>query len=494
MTVASNAPPTSAQEAALRTTLESTVGQENQVRNFKVTSTVVNRRALTAADPSPQQQQQQQQSTNMRHSDGTFRRLADYSWQVSFDVVAPLSSTSYATPDAYAASITDAVSSNAFESEVQNNVGVTLDTATVAAVVHTRNPSQSPTLLPSPSPSLVPTPLPTPLPSPQPTPLPTKLQPSSPAAVLAASVLAAPVAADDVGGGGGTSAASTQGLLIGVVLGVVVLLGLVVGGKRYFDQRNKKHGVDAGRSSENGLDDTAAEFNDEPKLQFAGEVELEQSRTLGDTSGAFFSSHAPQTTRSPAPTGFASRYQEDDQEDDDSADSNSSFAAFESRRALSGSIRPVEESASLFKSPHAKTAAQVESSRDGSVTTTFAETAAPIAEGQAAWFGGRDGDESGSDAGGSEEDDNGGLKFMVAENPEGEADLFDMLNELEEPPEPAAEAPTEVPTLIPADVAEVPTQSPAEAPTQSPAEATIQSPTPLPVPPPSMTKMHEAEL
>jgi len=461
MTMASSTPPTKAQESALRTTVESTVGQGNQVRNFQVMSTLVNRRALTAVNPSLQQQQQQQQwQTHV--SGGTSRRLATYSWQVSFDVVVPLSSTSYATPDAYAASITDAVSSDSFESDVQNNVGVTLDTATVEAVVYTRNPSQLPTQIPSSSPSPA---------NPQPMPLPTLFPPSSPAVVLAtpgATVLATDD--DSRGEGGGTSAASTQGLIIGVVLGAVVLLGLALGGKRYFDQR-KAHGVGSGRKSDIGLDGTAAEANDgdEPKLQFAGEVEEDEERQPVIKESSVRSSSL---LRSRVECSMERQLQ---------------FSTTRARdriyldRDLEDGSGGGGENTEVLEMPIVNRAVSRRPSKDLSsvsmsarMLTTFAETAASIADDQATWVRGGGREEDGSD-----EDDNDGLKDMVAENPEGEADLFDMLNDLEESPEVPSDAPPEM--TLPGFL-------------QRPFGSSSGTSTTLPLPPPSVSKTHEAEL
>jgi len=532
MTVASSAPPTKSQESALRATLESTVGQGNQVRNFQVTSTLVNRRALTAADPSPQQQQQR--STHVRTAGGASRRLADYSWQISFDVVAPLSSTSYATPDAYATSITEAVSSNAFESEVQNNVGVTLDTATVAAVVHTRNPSQSPTPLPVPSPSRIPTPLPTPQPTPQPTlvptpqptlvptsqptlvpnpqptvlptplpmPLPTLLPTSLPVpeAVPAVSAAAAPLATGDggdssdvssAGGGGGASAASATGLIIGVVLGAAVLLGLAVGGKRYLDRRGKRKSEES-VLADTGVLDGGLDVAIESSSSFSGDVELFSrvpvevgfdtpgEKSYGDGEGLakrMLSIDLEGGEGGGGDSGVDGLREEEEKELDasgagedaelsnkprtqahavvapplpmDSARSPASSALASSHAAAPAQHKPklehvarpaarfqeegvVEEEDRATPDPATTVTASLSCISGGSADSSPTPLVpAGKEEEETTWVGGGDSDEEDSEENDADDD---AIKFLVAETPEGEADLFEMLTHGDDTP------------------------------------------------------------
>jgi hypothetical protein len=122
-------PATASDEAALQTTLASSLSvDESSIKDFTVVSTRSSRRAR--------------------------RNLlaASYTWTTSFTVAASLSSTSYSSAADFSSGVTAALSSSAFTSAVSSGVGASVDTSSIVTVLSTRNPTPMPVPGPTPSP------------------------------------------------------------------------------------------------------------------------------------------------------------------------------------------------------------------------------------------------------------------------------------------------------------------------------------------------------
>ena len=112
----------SSQSAILKNTIATTVGvASNYIINFAVTTTPARRR---------------------RHL------LASYTWIATFDVIAPLSTTSASSPTDFKDSMTTSLETN-LATNVQINMGLMITVSEVSAVIATRNPSSMPTPQPS---------------------------------------------------------------------------------------------------------------------------------------------------------------------------------------------------------------------------------------------------------------------------------------------------------------------------------------------------------
>ena len=112
-----------AQEAALKTTIATTSGiDEGDIQGFTVTS-VANRRRRLGEDPKAGR-----------------RQLASYTWSISYSVVSSLGATGYSSASDYAAAMHSSLTSG-IVGAIQTNLGVTVSSPVVSAVVLTRSPT-----------------------------------------------------------------------------------------------------------------------------------------------------------------------------------------------------------------------------------------------------------------------------------------------------------------------------------------------------------------
>ena len=99
------------------------------------------------------------------------RRVATVSWEVAFSVTVPLSSVNETNSNTFAFNIAATLQSASFLTEVTSHVSTVseIDHGSITTVVHTRNPSWSPTIVPTSQPTVEPTFVPTTHPSLSPT-------------------------------------------------------------------------------------------------------------------------------------------------------------------------------------------------------------------------------------------------------------------------------------------------------------------------------------
>jgi len=140
--VTANGPPTSADKAALQTSISNATGvSENNVKNLEVSYTVSRRRALT-----PEQ------------SRDHHRRLSTYTWTVNFDVQTDLATIDSTSSSDFAANVNTQLSDPSFSATLINKLPTTVTTVSALTTIAS---TRRPTSLPVPSPTQLPIPQPT---------------------------------------------------------------------------------------------------------------------------------------------------------------------------------------------------------------------------------------------------------------------------------------------------------------------------------------------